>query len=120
MGQPLTYPYIRCLATEESQTCNTYDVIHFNLTEGPLGEDLPKDAAGLTRVLRPGGGEIVPSTASSSVKDDGKESLAIFDEPHLYITPELRRMFKTVDRNLRKRKAAQPWGLLTSTMYQPG
>ncbi|WP_037354937.1 terminase [Amycolatopsis orientalis] len=120
MGQPLTYPYIRCLATEESQTGNTYDVIHYNLTEGPLGEDLPKDAAGLTRVLLPGGGEIVPSTASSSAKDGGKESLAIFDEPHLYITPELRRMFKTVDRNLRKRKAAQPWGLLTSTMYQAG
>ena len=120
MGQLLTYPYIRCLATEESQTGNTYDVIHFNLMEGPLGEDLPKDAAGLTRVLLPGGGEIVPSTASSSAKDGGKESLAIFDEPHLYITPELRRMFKTVDRNLRKRKAAQPWGLLTSTMYQAG
>lgn len=120
MGQPLVYPYIRCLATEESQTGNTYDVIHFNLTEGPLSEDLPNDAAGLTRVLLPGGGEIVPSTASSSAKDGGKESLAIFDEPHLYITPELRRMFKTVDRNLRKRKAAQPWGLLTSTMYQGG
>lgn len=120
MGQPLVYPYIRCLATEESQTGNTFDVIHFNLTEGPLGEDLPNGAAGLTRVLLPGGGEIVPSTASSSAKDGGKESLAIFDEPHLYITPELRRMFKTVDRNLRKRKAAQPWGLLTSTMYQAG
>ncbi|WP_326950249.1 Terminase [Amycolatopsis sp. NBC_01307] len=120
MGQPLVYPYIRCLATEESQTGNTFDVIHFNLTEGPLSEDLPKNAAGLTRVLLPGGGEIVPSTASSSAKDGGKESLAIFDEPHLYITPELRRMFKTVDRNLRKRKAAQPWGLLTSTMYQAG
>ena len=120
MGQHLTYPYIRCLATEESQTGNTYDVIHFNLTEGPLGEDLPNDAAGLTRVLLPGGGEIVPSTASSSAKDGGKESLAIFDEPHLYITPELRLMFKTVDRNLRKRRDAQPWALLTSTMYQSG
>ncbi len=120
MGQRLTYPYIRCLATEESQTGNTYDVIHFNLTEGPLGEDLPKNAAGLTRIEIPGGGEIVPSTASSSAKDGGKESLAIFDEPHLYTTAELRRMFKTVDRNLRKRRTAQPWALLTSTMYQAG
>ncbi|MEO6081571.1 MAG: Terminase [Umezawaea sp.] len=120
MGRPITYPYIRCLATEESQTGNTYDVIHFNLAQGPLGEDLPGDAAGLTRILLPEGGEIIPSTASSSAKDGGKESLAIYDEPHLYITPELRRMFKTVDRNLRKRKAAEPWGLLTSTMYQGG
>ncbi|RLK54833.1 Terminase [Actinokineospora cianjurensis] len=120
MGRPLVYPYIRCLATEETQTGNTYDVIHFNLEQGPLGDDLPRDAVGLTRVLLPEGGEIVPSTASSSSKDGGKESLAIYDEPHLYVTPELRRMFKTVDRNLRKRRRAEPWALLTSTMYQPG
>ncbi|MCP3801844.1 Terminase [Allokutzneria sp. A3M-2-11 16] len=120
MGHFLTYPFIRCLATEESQTGNTYDVIHYNLTDGPLGEGLDSSVAGLTRILLPGGGEIVPSTASSSAKDGGKESLAIYDEPHLYVTPELRRMFRTVDRNLRKRKAAEPWGLLTSTMYQPG
>jgi hypothetical protein len=120
MGRPVTYPYIRCLATEESQTGNTYDVIHYNLTEGPLGEGLPTNAAGLTRVVIPGGGEIVPSTASSSAKDGGKESLAIYDEPHLYTTPELRRMYRTVDRNLRKRRDAEPWGLLTSTMYQAG
>jgi hypothetical protein len=120
MGRPLVYPYLRCLATEETQTGNTYDVIHHNLEHGPLGDDLPTDAVGLTRVLLPDGGEIVPSTASSSAKDGGKESLAIFDEPHLYITPELRRMFRTVDRNLRKRKSAEPWALLTSTMYQPG
>lgn len=120
MGRPLVYPFIRCLATEETQTGNTYDVIHFNLEHGPLGDDLPGDAVGLTRVLLGDGGQIIPSTASSSAKDGGKESLAIFDEPHLYITPELRRMFKTVDRNLRKRRDAEPWALLTSTMYQPG
>lgn len=120
MGRPLVYPFVRCLATEETQTGNTYDVIHYVLEHGPLGDDLPTDAVGLTRILLPDGGEIVPSTASSSAKDGGKESLAIFDEPHLYITPELRRMFKTVDRNLRKRRDAEPWALLTSTMYQPG
>lgn len=120
MGRRLVYPYIRCLATEETQAGNTYDVIHTNLAEGPLGEGLPADSVGLTRILLPDGGEIVPSTASSSAKDGGKESLAIFDEPHLYITAELKRMFKTVDRNLRKRRDAEPWALLTSTMYQPG
>ncbi|MFI1485777.1 Terminase [Streptomyces sp. NPDC020747] len=120
MGRRITYPFIRCLATEESQAGNTYDNIHFNLTEGPLGEDLPSGSAGLTRVFLPGGGEIVPSTASSSSKDGGKETCTIFDEPHLYVTPELRRMYTTVDRNCRKRKDAQPWTLQTTTMYQPG
>lgn len=120
MGRRVTYPYVRCLATEETQVGNTYDNVYFNLTHGPLGEDLPNDAAGVTRIILPDGGEIVPSTASSASKDGGKESLAIFDEPHLYTLPELRSMYRTVDRNLRKRRAAAPWALLTTTMYQPG
>lgn len=120
MGRRVTYPFIRCLATEESQSGNTYDNIYFNLTEGPLAEDLPKDAAGLTRVYVPGGGEIRPSTASNSAKDGGKESFVVFDETHLYSAPELRRMYATVSRNKSKRRDASPWALQTSTMYQPG
>jgi hypothetical protein len=120
MGRRITYPFVRCLATEEEQAGNTYDNIHFNLTEGPLGEGLPTGAAGITRTFIPGGGEIRPSTASSSSKDGGKETATIFDETHLYATPELKRMYVTVDRNCRKRKDAQPWTLQTTTMYQPG
>lgn len=120
MGQAVTYPFIRCLATEESQAGNTYDNIYFNLDEGPLSEDLPSNANGLTRIFIPGGGEIRPSTASNSAKDGGKESFVVFDETHLYVLPELRRMYATVGRNKSKRKAASPWSLQTSTMYQPG
>jgi phage terminase large subunit-like protein len=120
MGRPVTYPFIRCLATEESQSGNTYDNINYNLEHGPLAEDLPGGTAGLTRIFLPGGGEVRPSTAAAASRDGGKETLAVFDEPHLYVTPELRQMYRTVDRNLRKRRAAAPWALLTSTMYQPG
>lgn len=120
IGVEVTAPVIRCLATEEGQAGNTYDNVHFNLTEGPLGENLPKDAAGLTRVFLPGGGEILPSTASNSAKDGGKESMVVFDETHLYTKPELKRMYATVRRNLAKRKSAEPWSLETSTMYFPG
>jgi hypothetical protein len=120
VGVPVVSPVIRCLATEESQAGNTYDNVHFNLTQGPLAEGLPRDAAGLTRIFIPGGGEIVPSTASNSSKDGGKESMVVFDETHLYTKPELRRMYSTVRRNLAKRKAAEPWSLETSTMYMPG
>lgn len=120
IGVEVTAPVIRCLATEEGQAGNTYDNVHFNLTEGPLSEHLPKDAAGLTRVFLPGGGEILPSTASNSSKDGGKESMVVFDETHLYTKPELKRMYATVRRNLAKRKSAEPWSLETSTMYFPG
>lgn len=120
MGRPVTYPFIRCLATEESQSGNTYDNILYNLEHGPLSEGLASDVAGMTRIFLPHGGEIRPSTASAASRDGGKESLAVFDEPHLYVLPELRQMYRTVDRNLRKRREASPWALLTSTMYQPG
>lgn len=120
MGRPVTYPFIRCLATEESQSGNTYDNINFNLEHGPLSEGLPSGTAGITRVFLPQGGEVRPSTAAAASRDGGKESFAVFDEPHLYVLPELRQMYRTVDRNLRKRKEAAPWALLTSTMYQPG
>lgn len=120
MGRRVTYPFIRCLATEEGQAGNTYDNVHFNLEEGLLAADLPNGAAGLTRVFVPGGGEIRPSTASNSAKDGGKETFVVFDETHLYTLPELRRMYATVSRNKRKRKDSTPWALQTSTMYQPG
>jgi len=120
VGIEVTAPVIRCLATEEGQAGNTYDNVHYNLTEGPLAEGLPRDAAGLTRIFLPGGGEIIPSTASNSAKDGGKESMVVFDETHLYTRPELKRMYQTVRRNLAKRKIAEPWSLETSTMYLPG
>ena len=120
VGRLVTAPIIRCLATEEGQAGNTYDNVYFNLTEGPLGAGLPRDAAGLTRIFLPGGGEIIPSTASNSAKDGGKESMVVFDETHLYTRPELKRMYQTVRRNLAKRKMAEPWSLETSTMYLPG
>lgn len=120
MARPVRVPYIRCMATEENQTGNVYDSVHFNLLEGPLSEIEGIDV-GLTRILLPGGGEITPSTASSASKDGGKETHVCFDESHLYFTPELRRMYTTVRRNMRKRmKTAETWSLETTTMYAPG
>lgn len=120
MGRPVTYPFIRCMATEEGQSGNTFDNVYFNLTEGPLGDGLPRDAAGLTRVVLPDGGLIVPSTAADASKDGGKETHIVLDETHLYASPALRRMYATVRRNLAKRKDAQGWSHETSTMYAVG
>jgi hypothetical protein len=121
MGKPVTVPYVRIMATEEGQTGNVYDTIFFNLTddEAPLSA-VPGLDAGLTRTVLPGNGEITPSTASSASKDGGKETFVVFDETHLYNMPELRRMYATVTRNLRKRKREGTWYLETTTMFAPG
>jgi hypothetical protein len=121
VGRPITYPFIRCLATEEEQSGNTYDNVYTMLTEGEAANEYAIDP-GITRtfIKEPGGGEITPSTASSAAKDGGKETFAVADETHLYVLPELHRMHATVRRNTGKRKKAEPWMLDTTTAYEPG
>lgn len=122
MGRRVTYPYIRILATEEGQTGNVYDSMYYNLKEGRLREFFfaRQGDVGLTRVFLPGNGEIVPSTASSSSKEGGKETWTSFDETHLYLRPDLHRMYEVVRRNMAKRRDAEPWSFESSTMYEPG
>lgn len=127
VGKPITYPFIRCMATEEGQAGNTYDNVTFMLEKlvEVHGRAFPRidygqKAQTSTRVFLEGGGEIRPSTSSSASKDGGKETFVTFDESHLYTTPETRRMYDTVKRNMRKRMIAEPWALQTSTMYSIG
>lgn len=113
-------PFVRCLATETEQAGNTYDNVFVMMTEGKVASKYPGLDVGLSRTLLPGGGEIRPSTSGAASKDGGKETFAVFDETHLYTLPAHTSMFKTVRRNLYKRKIADPWGLETSTMYALG
>lgn len=124
VGKQVTYPFIRCNATEEGQAGNTYDNIEVMLDHAH--ERWPDVFAGVdtgkSRVELDGGkgGEIRPSTAAAASQDGGKETLIVEDETHLYVSPNLRAMHATGKRNLRKRKAAQPWLLMTTTQFQPG
>lgn len=128
VGRPVRSPFIRCLATEEGQSGNTFDnvtVMMAHLVEH-YGDEFPgidvgRSAQSSSRILlHAQHGEIVPSTAASASKDGGKETFAVFDETHLYTLPELHRMHDVVRRNLRKRRNAEPWCMETSTMYRPG
>lgn len=121
VGVPVRYPFVRCMATEEDQSGNTYDNVRYMLEEGEVANEYAIDV-GLTRtfIKEPGGGEIVPSTSGDASKDGGKESKATADETHLYVLPKLRQMYGTVARNTGKRKDAEPWILDTTTAWQPG
>lgn len=119
VGASITSPVVLCVATEEGQADNTYGSVHYMLSEGAVA-DTPGLDVGLTRTFVPGGGKIQSVTAKASSKDGGKETFVNFDEPHLYVTPELHRLAATIRRNLGKRKIAQPWSLETTTMYAPG
>lgn len=126
VGIPVRYPFLRCLATEENQSGNTYDNVVYMLTEGEAASeyrvDIGRTTASSTRVIieEPGGGEIVPSSSGDASKDGGKESGSVADETHLYVLPKLRAMYGTVSRNTGKRKIAEPLMLDTTTAWQPG
>lgn len=126
VGVPVTYPFIRCLATEEEQTGNTYNNVVYMLTEGEAANEYAVDigrsveSSTRTYIKEPGGGEIVPSTSGDASKDGGKESKATADETHLYVPRALRSMYRTVARNTGKRKIAEPWMHETTTMFHAG
>ena len=124
MGKPMKTPVVRVIATEEDQIKDgIYKTILYNLTEelAPLSALAAYGVeAGKTRTTIPGGGMILPSTASAASKDGGKETFTVFDETHLYNSNALREMYDTVVRNTRKRKKEGTWYIETTTMYAPG
>lgn len=123
MGRPVKSPLVVCLATAEEQTGEVYDTIYYNCTEGYLrflaGDGMD---AGKTRILWPKTGmEIRYSTAAARSKDGGLQTFVCFDEVHQYNNKRLRDLFDIMTQNLTKRGvAADPWYLMTTTMYQPG
>lgn len=128
VGRPVHSPFIRCLATEERQSGNTFQNLAFVM--GEWGQDMHPEVYGgikgigdyrsAMNIYLPRGGECRSSSSGAASKDGGKETFVVADEVHLYVLPELRGMYATVMRNLPKRKAAEPWGLLTTTACKLG
>lgn len=119
LGRPVTGPIIKCVATEEGQAGEVYGAVEYMLKNGRVSEVEGLDV-GLTRTFLPGGGKIQAISAKANSKDGGRETFVIFDETHLYSTPELRKLHETIRRNMGKRKDSTPWSLETTTMYAPG
>ncbi len=128
VGRPVHSPFIRCLATEEKQSGNTFQNIAFVM--GEWGHDMHPEIYGGVKgigdyrsamnIYLPNGGECRSSSSGAASKDGGKETFAVPDEVHLYVLPELRNMYATVMRNLPKRRSAEPWALLTTTACKLG
>lgn len=128
VGRPVRSPLLKILATEESQTGNTMEVVAFIATE--YGPDAHPDVYGgvsgarqyqsASAIYLPHGGEIRACTSGAASKDGGRETWVCADEVHLYVLRELKAMYGTVRRNLGKRKLAEPWLMQTTTAYRPG
>ena len=119
VGKPVTSPLVRCFATAEGQASQTYDTAAYMLRNGTVFDEYEVDV-GLTRTFTTDGGELVAQTSAASSKEGGKDTFDVFDESHLLVLPQHKKLHATVTRNLLKRAAADGWSLETSTMFAPG
>lgn len=100
VGAPYPTPHIPCLGTSEEQVDNTYGPLLDMIRYGPL-IDLPAMDAGETRVKLPGGGTVVPVSASARARLGQRMTFATLTETHLWtMQGGYRRLAGAVKRNI--------------------
>lgn len=118
IGKPVVSPDIPCVATAEDQAELVYGAVRVMLTEGALADEVDAGLERINLVSRPGRLYLVTSRSSS--RDGARPTFCPMDETHLWSSPELLSLHKTLRRNLGKREHADPWSLETTTAYRPG
>lgn len=81
VGRPHPMPWIVIAGVSQTQTENTLAAIRAMSEEGPIVDAYGIDV-GMTRILAPSGGKIVPVTASASTQEGARPTFAIMDETH--------------------------------------
>lgn len=84
-GEPVgvqhPFPWINLAGISETQTQNTMSVVLSMLENAPAVDEYGIDV-GLSRLYVPGGGRLVPITASSATQEGARPSFAVMDETH--------------------------------------
>jgi hypothetical protein len=83
IGVPVVAPWINLAGVSLDQTVNTMTTILSMIEQSPTGvADLYSLDVGLSRIYKPGGGRLVPVTASSATQEGARPTFAILDETH--------------------------------------
>src|SRR3954451_20357777 len=98
LGGPVQAAYIPCVATEETQAGTVYGAAEFMLREG-AGSATPGLDIAQTRVSFPTAARWSLSRRRRRRRRADGRRLAVFDETHLVVTPELGRSHETIRRN---------------------
>lgn len=81
VGIPVPAPWINLAGVSLDQTANTMTTILAMIEQGTIADEYDLDP-GLTRIYTPGGGRLVPITASSASQEGARPSFALLDETH--------------------------------------
>jgi hypothetical protein len=123
IGQRVVSPDIPVVATTEDQAeLLVWGVIRYVLMNTPLASryKVQEDQiffAGQTKEA--GRIYLIPPT-NSRAAEGGKPTFVPREEAHIWTTADLIRTADTMDRNVIKRQAADPWTMDASTMFAPG
>jgi phage terminase large subunit-like protein len=119
IGGPVTDPFIVLVAyTEEQSDELAYGALKAILEESEIGKAFD---IGLERIMRKdGAGKAVSLAGSPNARDGARTTFQCFDETHWHTLPRLKQAHQTMQANLPKRRAADPWALEITTAPEPG
>lgn len=123
-GEPIAVahpmPWVVIAGVSETQTQNTFAAIRA-MSEGSLLVDDYGLDVGMTRILLPGGGKIVPVTANAATQEGARPSFAIMDETHHWSkTNGGAKLARVVRRNLAKSRDGSARVVETTNAHEPG
>ena len=123
-GEPIgvrhPMPWVVVAGVSETQTENTLAAIRALVEGSPLVDEVGLDV-GLTRIFIPGGGKIVPITASSSTQEGARPSFAIMDETHHWTKSNGgAKLARVISRNLAKSRDGSARLIETTNAHEPG
>lgn len=120
VGMPHPMPWVNLAGVSETQTQNTMTVILSMLENAPLLDVVDLDV-GLTRIYTPGGGRLVPITASSSTQEGARPSFAVLDETHHWTESNGGwKLARVIRRNLAKARDGSARSIETTNAHAPG
>jgi hypothetical protein len=120
VGTAHPMPWIVIAGVSETQTENTFAAIRAMSEGSALVDDYGLDI-GMTRILTPAGGKIVPVTANAATQEGARPSFAIMDETHHWTRSNGgAKLARVVRRNLAKSRDGAARAIETTNAHEPG
>lgn len=120
VGKPHPAPWVVIAGVSETQTENTMAAIRAMVEESDLVAAVGLDV-GKTRIFTPGGGKLMPITASSSTQEGARPSFAILDETHHWTESNGgHALARVIRRNLAKSRDGSARAIETTNAHGPG
>lgn len=122
-GRPVFDPYIPMLANAKLQVNElAFGALKYICEEGPDADLFDSSLERIIRLDERGryDGKAVPLANAPDSNDGGRTTWQGFDETHRLYLPSERNAVTTMEANLGKRVAQDPWSMSTTTAGEPG